>query len=273
MSAELRLKISEFKAANLSKLSYDQIANRMGRIMHQYAVTLGDLWFQGPLYRARINKPNQDFRNVSDLWYRTEKVDEITMGRFNKNGEGLFYASIGQVGLSTAVFELQPKIGDIVTVMEALPKSALGKISILPIGLSRSKSPLVPDEFKQERVKRASSFSPKKWLIADNFLEQLLTEIVAEEERHKYMATAAAAEHFFKIPNLEAIQYPSIATSLNGLNVVLKPENADRLLKPSKFHMLEVLDILNDPKGGLLYKCRGIKLTNKIGNDGEIFWK
>lgn len=262
--------ISAFKALDLSKLTSEQITRRIEKIMHQYAVTPAELCFNGELYRARINKDKVDFTNKSELWYRTKNVEKISIGRFNKAGESLFYAA---VELNTAIFELRPKEGDIMTVMELVPISSLGRITIIPTGLSKSISDKVLEGFNNERIARnILSNKDKKWFATDEFLESLLTEVVNDNEQYKYHATTTIATLLFKIPSIDGLYYPSIATSKKGLNLCLRLESADKILRPNKFFMIEIVEIIDDPQHGLLYGCRNIKNTSSIEKDGEIIW-
>lgn len=262
--------ISAFRELDLSKLTSEQITNRIAKIMHQYAVTPMELCFNATLYRARINEDKADFAHKSKLWYRTEKVEEIPLGRFNKAGESLFYAA---VELNTAIFELRPKKGDVVTIMEVIPISSLGRILIIPTGLSKSISDKISLGFNNDRIaQNILSKNDKKWFSADEFLESLLTEVVGDNERHKYHATTAIARLLFKISNIDGLYYPSIATSQKGLNLCLRRESADKILKPHKFFMVEIVEIVDHPQHGLLYGCRDIKTAKEIKDDGEIVW-
>lgn len=265
-SIDLRMQIQAFKASDLSTLSYEQVMKRVERIMDQYAVTPVDVIFNKEMYRARINPDGQEFTHAKQLWYRTERVEEIPIGRFNKAGESLFYASCE---MHEAIFELQPKKDDIVTVMMVAPVDKVAKISVTLTGLS--KSPKWENVLK-ERLKRSiMPTSGKKWLIVDNFLEEILTEVVPKSERYKYQTTAAIAELLLKIPGVDAIQYPGIATSLKGLNLCLKRESVDRVLKPIGFSMMKVVDIVRDQESKLLYGVEPIKSAS-VGNNGEILW-
>jgi len=66
-------------------------------------------------------------------------------------------------------------------------------------------------------------------LLIDDFLSELLGSPVADGEEYKYKPTIALAKRLFTAPGLDAINYPSVATSDHCINICMLPEKADKL--------------------------------------------
>ena len=103
----------------------------------------------------------------------------------------------------------------------------------------------------------------KKWHVIDEFIESLVTQIIKDNNKHKYQATVALAELLFKIPNIDAILYPGIATSLKSINLCMQPNNADRIFKPVRCTMIEIVDRKNEPEYGFLFGWSLYTLVDK----------
>ena len=118
----------------------------------------------------------------------------------------------------------------------------------------------------------------KKWLLIDDFLGDLFTMRAEDGEEHKYKPSIAIASLLFRIPDVEGINYPSVATNLKAINLCLKPGKADQYLIPSELVMMKFLDRAHPSTLGLeiddpyLFKIAFIRKSAGISPDGEIRW-
>lgn len=113
----------------------------------------------------------------------------------------------------------------------------------------------------------------KKFVLIDNFLEEILTAKIEGDEEYKYKPTVILARTLFTIPNIDALNYPSVATNFNGINFCTTPEKADEYFYGEEAWVIDILDVGSHPDTGeILYKIRFVKRSKKIGPDGSIEW-
>ena len=113
------------------------------------------------------------------------------------------------------------------------------------------------------------------WLKMDNFLSELATSVYSPHiEERAYLRTNAISAILFTAPDVQALNYPSVATNLRSLNLCMKPAVADELFYGSEAWMLEVEDELQDVPGieGRLLKIKFTRRSEKIAADGTITW-
>jgi hypothetical protein len=117
----------------------------------------------------------------------------------------------------------------------------------------------------------------KKWLAVDEFLSEMATALFPpEQEQDKFKITNAISRLLFKIPNVQALNYPSVATKLNGLNLCLQPEIVDQYFMPSEAWMIRIEDVkeqlpgLNEP--GPFFQTTFVRKSAPIEQDGHIRW-
>ena len=80
----------------------------------------------------------------------------------------------------------------------------------------------------------------KKRLLIDDYLSEIFAAVVPDGEEHKYKPTIALANLLFSAPNLDAVNYPSVATANHGINVCTLPDKADQLFSPLEAWMIRV---------------------------------
>jgi hypothetical protein len=79
-------------------------------------------------------------------------------------------------------------------------------------------------------------------------------------------------------PDLQALNYPSVAASRKNINLCLKPETADRILVPSGACMVRIeeradhLPGLNEEPTDVYYRTTFVRRSEKIDDDGVIHW-
>ena len=278
---DLRSRIAKFRKLELTRFSQEQVGNRIGRILDGYTTKLIPLILSG-VVRARKNSGGGIFNTTAQLWYPpAAKVKKSS--RLNAAGESLFYASNR---MNAAIYELHPMVGDVFTVMIARPKLRAARLNVAQVGLERLSSPdlhnlsksALPREDQQLQKALGSPNNFKKWLMIDDFLGDLFTAHVGDAEEHKYKPTIAIGSNLFGIPGIDGINYPSVATNLNAINLCLKPEKADEIFEPSEFFMVKLSDQKDaselgvKTENGTMYRIDFIRESRGINRNGEIEW-
>jgi hypothetical protein len=279
---ELETRIGRARSMDFRKLSEDQVFERIRRIFDAYTTQTQTIRTNG-LFRARVNPPDVVFENARDLWHPPSNV--ITRaGRFNLAGQPVFYAS---ARAHAAVLEVRPAVGDTVTLLVAGAQQQHADISCAHVGLHRC------DDFQE--ATGANGAHPRsnprfiadlrshgvlnKWLKIDDYFADLTTTVVPPgEDESVFKGTNAIARVLGKIPDIESLNYPSIATHLNCVNLCMTPEAADRHLRPCEAWMLRVtnwqVELPGQPttRSGF-YETEILARSRPIGQDWRIDWE
>lgn len=273
---DLRRRVRTLREADLSSLSDEAVALRIARIIDQYPFQLRPLELTG-VYRARVNEGAIPFDRASQLWY--PPAGAITRaGRLNRAGQQCFYAASMS---NTAMLELYPAAGQTVTVLIAGTRSGLAEtLQAAFIGLERCTAPDVDHLTEHDMFRHSPHFrqrlgigSYRKWLTVDDYLSEILGQPVPRGEEHKYKPSIALAKLLFNAPNLDAINYPSVASDNKGINIALTPTRADELFRPLEAWMIEIGESALHPETGEhLQEMRFIRRSREIGEDGVIDW-
>src|SRR5260370_41466400 len=67
------------------------------------------------VYRVRINETNEPFKNTREVWWPKPECIKVK-GRLNDAAESVFYCSDSE---NTAIIEKQPRLGAVLTLVEA----------------------------------------------------------------------------------------------------------------------------------------------------------
>jgi hypothetical protein len=274
---DLKQRINKLKAADLTSLSPEQLRNRIGLIIDDYPFELRSLEISG-LYRARKNLPGTDFTNARELWYPPTAV--VTKpSRLNGIGQARLYAASMP---NTTILELKPEIGDVFTVLIARTKSRTVELmkNLAFIGIERSLAPELSMLTKDDVFRTSSRFRQnlgevayKKWLLVDDFLSSILGETITDANAAKYRLTAALGDLVFEAPQINAVCYPSVATSNRGINICLLPDKADSLFEPSEAWAIRIEGQDSHPDvDSPLHRISFKKRSKEIGPDGVINW-
>jgi hypothetical protein len=278
--ADLAVTLQRARGMDVRSLTSEQVDRRIGLIMDGYRTVVINAQMNG-LYRARKNRGEEPWGSVSDLWYPPAAAVR-TRGRFNEPGSSVFYACNRSTG---AIYEIRPAVGDVITLLVVRSKEAFVELSCAHIGLERSLAPeigFVPRDRKLRTNPRFQSMLAHyglshKWLMVDEFLSEMATTLFAPgDEQDKYKITNAISRALFRIPGVDALNYPSVATSLVSLNVCLAPAIADKHFRPSEAWMIKVeekADRLPNLDGdGPFYRTTFIRRSEAIEPDGHIRW-
>ena len=278
--SDLRDRINRARTMDAQTLMPASIKARVGMIMDGYHTIVIDAAMNG-IYRARKNVGETPFVTTAELWYPPASVVR-TRGRFNEIGTPMFYASNRMNG---ALFEVRPMVGNVITVLVVRTRQTSIVLKSAHIGLERSMAPeLGPVErtrmlqdnprfqamLKEKRINR-------KWLLVDNFLSDMATNHFSpEDEQSKYRITNAIAQVLFGIPSVEALNYPSVATALNCLNICLRPEIADKHFIASEAWMIRIeetaMRLPGVSKDGPFHRFSFIRKSMSIDSTGNIMW-
>lgn len=264
------------------KLSEDRVFERIRRIFDAYTTQTQTIRTNG-LFRARVNPPNVVFESASELWYPPSNV--ITRaGRFNLAGQPVFYAS---ARAHAAILEVRPAVRDTVTLLVAGAQRQHADISCAHVGLHRCNDFPEATGANGAQPRSNPSFIAdlqsygvlNKWLKIDDYFADLTTTVVPPgEDESVFKGTNAIARVLAKIPDIESLNYPSIATHLNCVNLCLTAEAADRHLRPSEAWMLRVTDWQAElpgqaPTKSGFYQTEILARSRPIGKDSRIEWE
>lgn len=277
---DLVARLSRARAMDVRTLATEAIDRRIGTIMDGYHTVVIKAQMNG-LYRARKNITEQPYQRVSDLWYPPASVVQ-TRGRFNEPGTSMFYASNRA---TTAVYELRPRVGDLITLLVIRTKKPFVELDCAHIGLERSLAPELGPTQRGRMLRNNPRFQAmlkhyqisNKWLVVDEFLSDMATTLFPpNQEQDKYKITNAISRLLFRIPGVQALNYPSVATRLTGLNLCLPPQLADEHFVGSEAWMMRLEEQADQLPGlneqGPFYRTTFLRKSESIGPDGQIRW-
>ncbi|MFH0710864.1 MAG: hypothetical protein V2A75_11715 [Pseudomonadota bacterium] len=225
------------------------------------------------IWRAQIG--NHD--NIKRMWY--PPADKVTkLGRLNRKYESLFYACTGHNANLSSIEEVRAQIGDHVTQICCELTPPYQQYRFLGLGhVFQWKKEQLPEHIKTlnylNRLDRQQRFNKKKDFrkneyIADR-LDTLFKQDVAHNQEHKYSHSIAITENCFEnFSGVQGIIFPSIASSQNALNIVIKPNVADKFLT---FKFVRVVEVLF--KNNKYMKLRLRREATSIDEDGNFVWK
>lgn len=235
------------------------------------------------IYRARINDTNGPFENTRKLWWpKPECIKE--RGRLNDVGESVFYFSDSE---NTAIIEKQPKLGDVVTVIEAELVDQNKMPLVVELGLPEftgKSNPnyggLAPEsDFRQMEFMEREGISQTNPLLR-NYLVSEFMKSVAVGHEHEYKTTIAIARilmapgiiddngRWVSDIEIDGLSYPSIAAENLGANTAIRKESADRLYRPARCTAYRVQERSSDTH----YQVGELMKSSSIETDGTINW-
>ncbi len=217
-------------------LSIQELKKLIGSILS--SVDYGSIYcrnqtFSG-LYRARQHEQidgesdKYSFTNEKEFWNPPECVIK-KIGRCNNIEESMFYCSNQ---FETAIVEVRPQANKFITVANFLPHkrdNQLPSFRIKPNCIQHLKK---IKDFKSCIADYNLSERNSEFIKVDNLLDDLFTEIVQEDEAHKYKITNAITQCMLhtKLVNengdqysMNGMIYPSIADNLQSINILMKP--------------------------------------------------
>jgi RES domain len=265
---------------DVRSLSTDQVDQRILRIMDGYHTVVISVQLNG-LYRARKNIDDKPFERISDLWYPPAAAVR-SRGRFNEVGVPVFYACNRVPG---AIFEIQPQVGDLVTVLIVRTKEPFVELQCAHIGLERCFAPEIGPAQRGRMLQTNPRFQAmleryrlsQKWLAIDQFFSDMATtQFRPDEASDKYKITNAIVRPLLRIPGVQALNYPSVASRLRNINLCLPPTAADQFFTGAEAWMIRIEDVKDRLAGlneeGPFYRTRFVRRSLSIDPDGQISW-
>jgi len=167
--------------------------------------------------RGRVGASGRPFAKVSELWYPPAK--SVRLNRANLPGECVFYSGTSR---ATAIAELKPKLGDLITLFEGRAAKETVRIKIVDYG----------DYF-------ATAHLTERHRLFEQFTSKIFRKTITSQ-RH-YMISAAIVSLLLRYDDaLDGVMYSSVASDLVGANVVYRPSFADAFIKPFWFRAVRV---------------------------------
>jgi hypothetical protein len=177
------------------------------------------------------------------------------------------------------MMEIHVDTGQCCTVLLARSRGPAASLNTFFIGASVSRSfDLDPSRGEIERWRRhvevsLGSGGYRKYAAIDSWLTELITRRVPDDRRELYGPTIALADILFSAPTFNAIQFPSVATEHQGINLCLEAAEADRLFVPHEAWMFRFGSWVHHPQfEGPAIQFERLRRSFPIGADGTIRW-
>jgi hypothetical protein len=222
--------------------------------------------------RMTINRtlPNNNGETIHELKYLKNPPPESISkyGRANLKGQSILYATFI---LPTIIFEMKPKVGELVTISKWELKIPETNLLVCPI----IDYPNCRDYQLLNEFEKALKTCPKGFqdiIINDyNLIAQCFSKYVEKGKDINYIFSAHFADQIFNElydGKIEAIIYPSVQDPVNSANIALKPSAFEEKYKI--FEICESIVYSND--GNSLFLKR-IKTTRNVDPNGIIIWE
>jgi len=186
------------------------------------------------LYRLTFNKNVLDGTNerlIETKWLGNKPADKVNKyGRMNLIGQSILY---GTFSVPTAINELEPKFGDLVTLSEWTLKEPNTQMIVFPIFWNMRNDVGYFQILNQYRI-LISQFDKDVQSLFDTqmkFLADVMSKRINSEHNNLYVFTSAIANRIFNEEmngETEAIIYPSVKDTAKMDNIAIKPNVFER---------------------------------------------
>ena len=270
---DLRRRIAAFRRMDLETLLLAEVQARLARLLDGYPFSLSQMDIHG-VFRVRKNPtPGKTLGHARELWYPpAHAVKEL--GRMNDVGQARLYCSSAP---HTAMFEARAEPGDTVTLVWAKARPKFARMNVAFLGASKSIDPYIQQSRNEALLtaQKRQELGPSnylKFVELDRVLTNLMTEAVTDNWRYK--PTVALGTMLLDEAKVEAVQFPSVSTSLEGVNMVMTPETADNLFVPDEAWEFQCLSMYEQPTWEKpLLGMVPVRRSGLITPDGQIFWR
>lgn len=269
---DLKKYIEQYHSINFKDTLFADVDKLFKLIINNF-ITQTILWKEPYIYRARKHEVcNSLFKNTEQLIYR--KKEEVTeLGRLNNIKESIFY---GASNPGTALMEMQPEIGDEITILESRLINKENFPNLVEVGIRElmSEQNHSPEFIKQNKEFLKKNLRTKDdeifYDLRNSFLIKEMRKIVNRNEKYNYVGTITIGSYFMnpqQVNNfVDGIIYQSI--NRNGSDcIALKPDSYDKYYKPYSCFKIKVLSI-NDRE----INTRYIYKSTKVLKGGKIEW-
>ena len=222
--------------------------------------------------RMTINRtlPNNNGETIHELKYLKNPPPESISryGRANLKGQSILYATFI---LPTIIFEMKPKVGDLVTISKWELKIPETNLLVYPIiDYPNCKDYQLLNEFEKAIKNYPKGF--QDIIINDyNLIAQCFCKYVEKGKDINYIFSAHFADRIlneFYEGKIEAIIYPSVQDPLNSANIALKPSSFE-----GKYKIFEIFESIVYSNDGNSLFLKRIKTTRNVDPNGIIIWE
>ena len=231
-----------------------EYAKKELKLVHPFKIT--PQFINDYLYRVRTQESMQcdeDLLKSSSFSYVPKELNQEgrpSMGRFNQQGESIFYASLyGTTNLKEMKDEI--KEGDIVYLSKWKIKDDT------PIRLYY----IYPPDVTQDKPFLNSDFHP---LLLENLKEIGGILLDKEEEQNKYLKSSLMGNQIFNFKekgvSFDAILYPSVLGNKYEYNLAIKPEYVDANMELQCVYEA----VVKDNRVSIDCSHIGINVNNKV---------
>lgn len=253
---DIKLQIKKLRNLDFNNVEINDIKQMINKLMTGYSCS-SSIYKQIQVFlvlRSRINNNNCLYKNVKELIYPPAELVNKP-GRLNEEHESVFYGALDR---ATSIVEIQPIVGDIITVIE-FSNIAPYKFQYMELGL-------IENIMNNPRVtKNLSPRSIEKNDLIRNFLVDEFTKEVKIGNEHDYKITIAIGK-IFLTSSAGTLLYPSVTREKKRINIAMRTDIFDKYFKPNKgwlFRIDELISISN-------YKYSLMGEIESIGLNGEI---
>lgn len=270
---EVKRRIQELRSLDLNRdgVTVDQLRSRLLVLLEHYACRTIFLEPHVKIFRAR-KKPESKgeglFANRKELWYPEPKYVK-RLGRLNKIGQPLFYCASNS---DTAIFEIRPDIGDIVTVLECETIAGASPFLIsvdVYEQLARLGVKLAGDVSLDPLLELRKSVG-REWhknRMIEEFISAEFKKNVEDGHECEYKLSIAIAELLFSFgldaKGVDGIAFPSTRSGLIDINIALLPRAVDRMYRPIACQAGKIVGYSSD--GMPIWKAGFSKSIHKFG--------
>ena len=246
-------------------------------------------FFSSPIFDMRFPELHRVTINKNLFGGDNKRIEETTFlkyppaaiiskhGRANLIGQSVFYSTSNPI---TAMNEMKPKIGDLITTTIWKQKENDYYLKISPIFKLTSLNGIVHNELSL-KFKMAYENSikqhPKETAEQIDELLQFVAECFAKDVEYgnnfDYTLSAFFANkilHEFQGGTIEALVYPSVADKLDFSNVAIKPNVLDEQFELYQVDEGVLVGIPDGSGGGFSIEGTG---WSRTFTDGKIDWK
>ena len=259
---QIKRKIKYIDRLNIKLANVEYLTEKYKNITQNlFTVSIGiDRKEEFNICRARLGIRSK----VSDLWYPPQE-NVKSLGRMNEIGESMFYSCEGNNASLGSIEEINAKPGDIITQLYCAANKDLRLIAIghadKKISWYKSYQEQFFDHIDMDQTER-----DKHNLIHDWLSDELIKKILPEEN-YKYKKSIAISKSYFDGFECDGFLFPSVAVEAKCINLILKPDAADKYLVPVK---ARVVRFLSSTSEGIHLIC--LKQSSSIVN-GVINWE
>lgn len=222
--------------------------------------------------RLTVNKKvlNGSNKRLTETKWLGNKPKEIVdkYGRMNRIGQSILY---GTFSVPTAVNEIEPEIGDLVTLSEWTLKEPNTQMIVYPIFWNMRKDLgyiQILNQYKS-MISRFDKDVQSLFNIQMEFLAKVMSKRIHPEKNNLYVFTSSIANRIFNEEmngETEAILYPSVKDTAKMDNIAIKP---DSFIK--KYRLKSVKEYIIQVNSDELKKNLVTGQTSTFDN-GTIIW-